>query len=39
MLGVLIRRYDFVPDPEYRLQVQERLTTMPKALRLGLRLR
>jgi unspecific monooxygenase len=39
MLGVLIRRYDFVPDPEYRLQVQERLTTMPKGLRLGLRLR
>jgi cytochrome P450 len=39
MLGVLIRRYDLVPDPEYRLQVQERLTTMPKGLRLGPRLR
>jgi cytochrome P450 len=39
MLGVLIRRYDLVADPHYRLQIQERLTTMPKGFRLMPRLR
>jgi cytochrome P450 len=39
MLGVLIRRYDLVADPHYRLQIQERLTTMPKGFRLTPRLR
>jgi cytochrome P450 len=39
MLAVLIRRYDLIADPEYRLQVQERLTMMPSGFRLGLRRR
>ncbi|MGV0816053.1 cytochrome P450 [Mycolicibacterium boenickei] len=39
MLAVLIRRYDLTADPEYRLQVQERLTMMPSGFRLGLRRR
>ncbi|HET6731927.1 cytochrome P450 [Mycobacterium sp.] len=39
MLGVLIRRYDLIADPDYELQISERLTMMPKDFRLGLRLR
>jgi cytochrome P450 len=39
ILGGLIRRYDLIADPDYRLQVQERLTMMPRGFRLGLRLR
>ncbi|BBX26899.1 cytochrome P450 [Mycolicibacterium alvei] len=39
MLAVLIRRYDLIADPDYRLQVQERLTVMPSGFRLGLRRR
>jgi cytochrome P450 len=39
ILGALIRRYDLVADPDYQLQVQERLTMMPRGFRLGLRLR
>jgi cytochrome P450 len=39
ILGTLIRRYDFVADPGYELQIQERLTLMPRGFRLGLRLR
>ncbi|MEU0441781.1 cytochrome P450 [Streptomyces sp. NPDC006186] len=36
VLGLLLRRYDLVPDPAYRLRVTERLTLMPEGLRLGL---
>ncbi|MFD7818227.1 cytochrome P450 [Streptomyces sp. NPDC059785] len=36
VLGLLLRRYDFVPDPGYRLRVAERLTLMPDGLRLHL---
>lgn len=39
MLGVLIRRYDLIADPDYQLQISERLTMMPKGFRLGLRRR
>ncbi|OMC04965.1 cytochrome P450 [Mycobacterium sp. NS-7484] len=39
LLAVLIRRYDLIADPGYRLQVQERLTMMPSGFRLGLRRR
>lgn len=39
MLAVLIRRYDLRADPDYTLQVQERLTMMPSGFRLGLRRR
>ncbi len=30
LLAVLLRRYDLVADPQYQLQVAERLTLMPK---------
>lgn len=36
VLGTLIRRYDMIADPDYRLQVAERLTLMPKNFRLTL---
>ncbi|MER6074678.1 cytochrome P450 [Streptomyces sp. NPDC001817] len=36
VLGLLLRRYDLLPDPAYRLTVTERLTVMPEGLRLGL---
>ncbi|MFI8235155.1 cytochrome P450 [Streptomyces sp. NPDC085900] len=36
VLGLLLRRYAFVPDPGYRLRVTERLTLMPDGLRLHL---
>ena len=36
---MLIRRYDLIADPDYELQIQERLTLMPRDFRLGLRLR
>ncbi|MFV8170197.1 cytochrome P450 [Mycolicibacterium peregrinum] len=39
MLAVLIRRYDLIADPDYTLQVQERLTMMPAGFRLTLRRR
>jgi unspecific monooxygenase len=39
LLGVLLRRYDLIADPDYRLQIQERLTMMPRDFRLGLRRR
>jgi unspecific monooxygenase len=39
MLGVLIRRYDLTPDPDYQLQITERLTMMPKGFQLSLRRR
>lgn len=39
LLGTLIRRYDLVGDPDYTLQVAERLTLMPKGFRLRLRRR
>jgi cytochrome P450 len=39
ILGALVRRYDFIADPNYELQIQERLTLMPRDFRLGLRLR
>ena len=39
ILGTLIRRYDLIADPDYELQIQERLTLMPRDFRLGLRLR
>ncbi|MFJ5775536.1 cytochrome P450 [Streptomyces sp. NPDC093094] len=37
VLGLLLRRYELVPDPGYRLTVTERLTLMPDGLRLHLR--
>ncbi|OBB83646.1 cytochrome P450 [Mycolicibacterium peregrinum] len=39
MLAVLIRRYELIADPDYTLQVQERLTMMPAGFRLSLRRR
>ncbi|MHC9291541.1 cytochrome P450 [Mycobacterium sp. LTG2003] len=39
LLAVIIRRYDMDADPDYRLQIQERLTMMPFGFRLGLRRR
>ncbi|WP_405825047.1 cytochrome P450 [Streptomyces sp. NBC_01390] len=36
VLGLLLRRYDLKPDPDYRLRVAERLTVMPEGLRLRL---
>ncbi|MFF3501257.1 cytochrome P450 [Streptomyces sp. NPDC003247] len=36
VLGLLLRRYDLRPDPDYRLRVTERLTLMPDGLRLHL---
>ncbi|MHC3467291.1 cytochrome P450 [Streptomyces sp. 7R007] len=39
VLGLLLRRYEFLPDPDYRLRVTERLTLMPEGLRLHLRRR
>lgn len=37
LLAVLLRRYELIPDPGYRLQVAQRLTLMPKDFRLTLR--
>lgn len=34
VLGLLLRRYDLAADPDYRLRVTERLTLMPRGLRL-----
>ncbi|TFV58607.1 cytochrome P450 [Mycobacterium sp. PS03-16] len=39
MLAALLRRYELVPDPQYRLQIAERLTLMPRDFLLGLRRR
>jgi cytochrome P450 len=39
MLGVLLRRYDLIADPDYELTITERLTLMPDGFRLGLRRR
>lgn len=39
VLGSLIRRYDLIADPDYELEVAERLTLMPKNFRLRLRRR
>ncbi|MGV0741517.1 cytochrome P450 [Mycolicibacterium sp. XJ870] len=39
LLAVLIRRYDLIADPDYELQIQERLTMMPFGFRLGIRRR
>ncbi|MEV5608989.1 cytochrome P450 [Streptomyces sp. NPDC052225] len=36
VLGLLLRRYDLAPEPDYRLAVTERLTLMPRGLRLRL---
>ncbi|MFJ1735438.1 cytochrome P450 [Streptomyces sp. NPDC088254] len=36
VLGLLLRRYELLPDPAYRLRVTERLTLMPEGLRLRL---
>lgn len=36
LLAVLLRRYDLTPDPDYRLEVAQRLTLMPKDFRLTL---
>ncbi|MFJ8330261.1 cytochrome P450 [Streptomyces sp. NPDC094437] len=36
VLGLLLRRYELVPDPGYRLRVTERLTLMPEGLLLRL---
>ena len=39
LLAVLLRRYELIAEPDYRLQVQERLTVMPRGFRLRLRRR
>ena len=39
LLAVLLRRYDLIADPDYQLQIAERLTLMPKDFRLTLRRR
>ncbi|UXA14910.1 cytochrome P450 [Mycobacterium sp. SMC-8] len=39
LLAVLLRRYELIPDPGYRLQVAQRLTLMPKDFHLTLRRR
>jgi unspecific monooxygenase len=39
VLGLLLRRYELLPDPDYRLRVTERLTLMPEGLRLRLKRR
>ncbi|MPY57593.1 cytochrome P450 [Streptomyces spongiae] len=36
VLGLLLRRYELRPDPEYQLRVAERLTLMPEGLTLHL---
>ncbi|WP_055532318.1 cytochrome P450 [Streptomyces graminilatus] len=36
VLGLLLRRYDLKPDPDYRLRIAERLTVIPAGLRLHL---
>ncbi|WP_282791501.1 cytochrome P450 [Streptomyces sp. CC224B] len=36
VLALLLRRYDLLPEPGYRLRVAERLTLMPRDLRLRL---
>ncbi|CAA0125987.1 Bifunctional cytochrome P450/NADPH--P450 reductase 2 [Mycolicibacterium vanbaalenii] len=36
LLAVLIRRYDVIADPDYQLQITERLTLMPKDFHLSL---
>ncbi|AVH55023.1 MULTISPECIES: cytochrome P450 [Streptomyces] len=36
VLGLLLRRYELLADPDYRLRVAERLTLMPEGLRLRL---
>ncbi|WP_425840531.1 cytochrome P450 [Streptomyces fractus] len=36
VLGLLLRRYDLRPEPDYRLAITERLTLMPRGLRLHL---
>ncbi|MER7194616.1 cytochrome P450 [Streptomyces flaveolus] len=36
VLGLLLRRYELRPEPDYRLRVAERLTLMPEGLRLRL---
>ncbi|MEU9286270.1 cytochrome P450 [Streptomyces sp. NPDC048275] len=36
VLGLLLRRYELRPEPDYRLRVCERLTLMPEGLRLHL---
>jgi unspecific monooxygenase len=37
ILGTVIRRYDLIADPDYQLEVAERLTMGPNGFRLGLR--
>ncbi|MDV6284309.1 cytochrome P450 [Rhodococcus jostii] len=39
ILGTILRRYDIVGDPDYRLKVAERLTLMPEGFTLQLRRR
>ncbi|MFI7341483.1 cytochrome P450 [Streptomyces sp. NPDC050085] len=36
VLGLLLRRYDLHAEPDYRLSITERLTLMPRGLRLRL---
>ncbi|WP_405828517.1 cytochrome P450 [Streptomyces sp. NBC_01176] len=36
VLGLLLRRYELHPEPDYRLRIAERLTLMPEGLRLRL---
>ncbi|MGE2836612.1 cytochrome P450 [Mycobacterium sp. SMC-4] len=39
LLAVILRRYDLIADPDYELQIAERLTLMPKDFHLTLRRR
>ncbi|NGN65255.1 cytochrome P450 [Streptomyces sp. A7024] len=39
VLGLLLRRYELIPDPRYQLKITERLTLMPEDFTLTLRRR
>lgn len=39
VLGMILHRFEFHPDPSYRLKIEERLTLMPKDFRLTLSVR
>jgi len=39
LLAVLLRRYDLIADPDYQLEISERLTLMPRDFQLHLRRR
>lgn len=39
MLARILHRYDLVADPDYELKIEERLTIVPRNLRMGIRRR